>query len=258
LSTTGPSNAGTTIIITYISTMSYSLKSNIVKMMDERRENNVPSSRCLSTSSTHSPSHHSNIPTSRRNRNISWPRHGRAISTSSLIFILFACFFSIASASQYISESMVEVQTPTEAELLRSELDRLTRTGSILVDPNPPEDPKSWILATEHDDLLRRSFDQRNANNDNQRRASRTSESTTMITTSRPSATKGASSGTSSSGIAVETEPVSPLPAPFDQGFAGNITDSCSTFMYGFLTNATFQACLPFSLLLQVSPSPYL
>lgn len=80
-----------------------------------------------------------------------------------------------------------------------------------------------------------------------------------MITTAAPSsstkssAAKGTS--TSSSVLTAETETPSALPVPFDQGFSGNITDSCSNFMYGFLTNSTFKSCLPFSLLLQNSNS---
>lgn len=49
------------------------------------------------------------------------------------------------------------------------------------------------------------------------------------------------------------------LPKPFDTTLGNNFTQSsCPAFFESFLTNATFTACLPFSLLLQVgrqSPS---
>ena len=44
------------------------------------------------------------------------------------------------------------------------------------------------------------------------------------------------------------------LPSPFDTSLGNNFTTpSCPAFFESFLTNSTFQDCLPFSLLLQVS-----
>ena len=44
-----------------------------------------------------------------------------------------------------------------------------------------------------------------------------------------------------------------PLPNPFDTSIGNNFTtSSCPTFFNSFLTNETFNACLPLSLLLQV------
>lgn len=48
-----------------------------------------------------------------------------------------------------------------------------------------------------------------------------------------------------------------PLPRPFDTSLGNNFTTStCPTFFNDFLTNATFNECLPFSLLLQVRLDP--
>lgn len=48
--------------------------------------------------------------------------------------------------------------------------------------------------------------------------------------------------------------PTGPLPRPFDGGFGTNYTQqSCPTFLRSMLNNETFSACLPLSLLLQVS-----
>ena len=45
----------------------------------------------------------------------------------------------------------------------------------------------------------------------------------------------------------------SALPTILDNGFSANATSSCSNFIESFLGDATFQSCLPISLLLQVS-----
>lgn len=48
------------------------------------------------------------------------------------------------------------------------------------------------------------------------------------------------------------------LPSPFDTSLGNNFTSpSCPAFFQSFLSNATFQDCLPFSLLLQVHQPPH-
>ncbi|KAF2719146.1 hypothetical protein K431DRAFT_191664, partial [Polychaeton citri CBS 116435] len=48
----------------------------------------------------------------------------------------------------------------------------------------------------------------------------------------------------------------SPLPRPFDSSLGNNFTSpACPAFFNDFLSNPSFQACLPFSLLLQTSNS---
>jgi len=205
----------------------------------------------LSTSSTQSPSHyHKPTPTSRKRRNehASWLCHRSLIKPSQFfIFILLTCCLSISSATVYIDEQMVE--TPDASELFKSSLERLHRSGTLLVDQRPPPNPKEWTLATENDDLKRR--DEHLGKRDVSQES--TSSSGSMITTA-PAATQTSTGTSTSSSLAVATsESASPLPSPFDQGFAGNVTDSCLNFMNGFLSNSTFKSCLPFSLLLQVS-----
>ncbi|KAH8595739.1 hypothetical protein B0O99DRAFT_511562 [Bisporella sp. PMI_857] len=146
------------------------------------------------------------------------------------------------------------VEAPNVAvtsELLKDSLDRLARKGRILVDPRPEPDLESWLPATENDDLklVRRAESDPFSNQDSTSNAKSTSSSST---TKSSSATKTASS----TGITAATQnALSSMPQPFDQGFDGNITESCTNFMYGFLTNSTFKACLPFSLLLYNSDS---
>lgn len=62
---------------------------------------------------------------------------------------------------------------------------------------------------------------------------------------------------TSTIEIAIPTTSASPLPSPFDgalaANFSGDNNGACPNFINNFLSNATFKACYPFSLLLQVS-----
>ena len=237
------------------------LSSNLI-VTDGARENEVSTSSSW-TNSPHSPSHHHRTPTHRtpRNEPSSWQRHSkRTLPTFSLLFLLFlTCCISLSSASNfYIDEQMIESIEAETSEDLGSALARLAKSGTILVDQSPPPNPKAWTLATEHDDLQRRAVDHSSSSSSSSSKdaTSVTSSLTSMITTASTTATRSGTK-TSSTGIVVATTAsTSPLPSPFDQGFSGNITDSCQTFMDGMLTNATFKSCLPFSLLLQVRPLP--
>jgi hypothetical protein len=229
--------------------------------MDEVRVNEVSISSSR-TNSPHSPSHHHRTPTplTPRNEPSSWRRHSkRTLPTFSLLVLIFlTCCISLSSASNfYIDEQMIESIEAETSEDLGSALARLAKSGTILVDQGPPPNPKAWTLATEHDDLQRRAaVDPSSSSSSSNDATSVTSSSTSMITTASTTATRSGTK-TSSIGIAVATTASSsPLPSPFDQGFSGNITDSCQAFMNGMLTNATFKSCLPFSLLLQVRLTP--
>lgn len=66
--------------------------------------------------------------------------------------------------------------------------------------------------------------------------------------------TASTSAGSSSTSIISAPSADASLPQPFDGGLGNNFTQpSCPTFINGFLRNETFNSCLPFSLLLQVS-----
>lgn len=225
--------------------------------MDERRKYDVSISR---TNSPHSPSHHQHTPThlTPRNERSSWLRH-RLLPTPSFFLILFltiSCCISLSSASHfYIDEQMIEaIEADDVSEDLGSALARLAKSGTILVDQGPPPNPKAWTLATEHDDLQRRGLDSSTSKDAS---SSTVSSATSMITTVSTSSSATKTSSSSTGIVAATTAASSPLPSPFDQGFSGNITDSCQSFMDGMLANATFKSCLPFSLLLQVIP-PFL
>lgn len=72
--------------------------------------------------------------------------------------------------------------------------------------------------------------------------------------TASTTATAEASITSSSSDSSATT---TSLPRAFDAGFGTNYTQpSCPTFLRSMVNNDTFNSCVPFSLLLQVRPSP--
>lgn len=65
---------------------------------------------------------------------------------------------------------------------------------------------------------------------------------------------KRAAASTSSSASPVSTATSNALPRPFDAGYGNNFTtSSCPAFFKNFLSDDTFNECVPLSLLLQVS-----
>jgi hypothetical protein len=228
LSTHSSSNAGTTIIRT--SRPRDHFRHFEVNMEGERH---FDVSLCGSTlSSTHPSSHHKSTPI-RRNEHTPWLRH-RPIQTTNLLFLIFlTCCLSLSSATVYIEEQMVETQDDG------SDLDDLALSGALLVDPAYPI-PNRWTLDNSADDLKRRD-------------GFVTIVSSTPTSTDSGSASTTVASSSTSSGLLVATPlPTGELPTPFDLGFSNNITSSCQSFMNNMLSNSTFKACLPFSLLLQV------
>jgi hypothetical protein len=171
-----------------------------------------------------------------------WLRLAAAPAVLVTLLLTFSCCISLSSASSfYIDEQMMESIEPDDfVENLGPALASLAESGTILVDQRPPPDPKAWTLATENDDLERRGLESSSGG------SPASSSSTVTVTTTSASAATSIAAAT--------TAAAAPLPSPFDQGFSGNITQSCQTFMTTMLSNATFEACLPFSLLLQVPP----
>jgi hypothetical protein len=213
--------------------------------------------RTNSRRSSHSSSHHHRNKTSfKRNEHSSWPRHPQLpFSTSSLLLlILLTCCISLSTAqSYYIDEQMIEELEAETSEDVGSALSRLAKSGTILVDQGPPPG-QVWTLATEFDDLNRGAVEHSSSSSsssDNHESVTSSSISS-MITTASTAATRFGTKTSSTTVAAATTVSNSPLPSPFDQGFSGNITDSCQSFMDGMLGNASFKSCLPFSLLLQV------
>jgi hypothetical protein len=85
--------------------------------------------------------------------------------------------------------------------------------------------------------------------------AATTTTATGLPIVDAPSST----SSISESQIQTASSVPSSLPRPFDSSIGNNFTEpACPQFFNDFLSNDTFQECLPFSLLLEVSHQPFL
>ena len=91
--------------------------------------------------------------------------------------------------------------------------------------------------------------------------SSPSSSSSEFTMTSGASIVSTGTQTTSTEGVSLSTAPsvtviTTPLPTPFDTSLGSNFTtSSCPSFFSTFLGNATFQSCIPVSLLLQNSNS---
>ena len=130
--------------------------------------------------------------------------------------------------------------------LLQSTFERLARRGEILMDHRPPppvrELQRRQLLST----IVQST---RSASQD-----SPTAQTSMATPTSSESTTSSLEpSTTSTTTTDPDAESPSPPPRPFDTSLGANFTASCPNFFQQFLGSSEFLACLPFSLLLQVS-----
>ena len=132
----------------------------------------------------------------------------------------------------------------------------------ILLDRNPPPVPTYGNLRKRKDDVS--DSDQASLSSSLARPSfASTAAAVDETETARPSVVGPSDDDKSSTTIGFKPPPTSspsiptptgPLPKPFDGGFGTNYTQqSCPTFLRSMLNNETFSACLPLSLLLQVS-----
>ncbi|KAI9890908.1 MAG: hypothetical protein M1814_003548 [Vezdaea aestivalis] len=199
-------------------------------------------------SSEASPSHTSRPRPGRRRR----VKRSYVSSSSALwctLILVLSCFSTISLAQQNPRDP---------AYLLSSTLERLAKRGEILIDRRPPP-------------LMRRLEPRQGgspfANTVTLSNPSANAPTPSSVLTpttrepgssSRGTATTPTVKGTSSSSsIAIDPSVVaSPAPTAFDTSLGNNFTAStCPSFFSDFLGNRQFQACLPFSLLLQNSNS---
>ncbi|KAI3338869.1 hypothetical protein F4824DRAFT_63201 [Ustulina deusta] len=156
-----------------------------------------------------------------------------------MIFLLISCWICLSTAA---SISAGESPRPTlpgtepEAEVL-------------LIDPRIPVfvDGHWQIMSDEeHRELRRRAAAPKETS-----QPAATATATTEIVIDASTVTDSASPA------ATTTAAASPLPSPFDGALAANFSgdDACPTYINEFLSNATFKACYPISLLLQGSQS---
>lgn len=252
-----PSNAGTTgmnqpmMIETqdFFSSDRYDLNQPLNGLAEPLSANH--SGQC--TKLTHGKSHHQQHPVRRRNGDefpTTRPRHlipGLNLYIAIVILISFCCTLTAADATT-ILPAQITNPLGDAPEDLRLALAHLAESGTIVVDPRPPPPVPGgnyWqIENVEKEGLLK--LIRRSSNS-----SSTVSQSTSN--TSTTSTTKVASSSTTSGSAASSTGSASPLPNPFDTSLGNNFTSQgCPDFITSFLNNATFKACLPFSLLLEV------
>ncbi|TVY21841.1 hypothetical protein LARI1_G000223 [Lachnellula arida] len=226
--------------------------------MDEERPSQHGSSTCSSrspvrtTTAIQPASHHSSTPLS-RNKHARFHRRRSVWSYHLILFTLLICCLPLCSASLYseIEEQLVEPSEDLDVqESIGSALERLAKSGVILVDQSPHPRPLDADTESEYgvssNDLRRRDDP-----SSNESTSSTSPKSTAQQSSSSPTTTTSAAAG-----IATATSgSMSALPTPFDSGFSSNISATCSSFMNDMLANAEFKQCVPFSLLLQNSLS---
>ncbi|KAI1429370.1 hypothetical protein F5Y12DRAFT_727931 [Xylaria sp. FL1777] len=169
---------------------------------------------------------------------ITGPASASASSLSrAVIFLLISCWVCLGAAAASISVD----QSPRPTTL------PATDTEVLLIDPRIPVFVDGhWRIMSdeEHRELRRRAAAPKETET---AQATRTTEvvidASTVTDTANPASTT--------------TAAASPLPSPFDGALAANFSgdDVCPTFINDFLSNATFKACYPISLLLQGSQS---
>ncbi|KAI0429202.1 hypothetical protein F5Y09DRAFT_342937 [Xylaria sp. FL1042] len=159
-------------------------------------------------------------------------------SRAVIFFLLISCWIWLSSAAAAISVDESPRPTLPVAD---------TAEEVLLIDPRVPVfvDGHWQIMSDEeHRELRRRAAAPKESP-----QPTRTTEividaSTVTVTDSDNPAT-------------TTTAAASPLPSPFDGALAANFSgdNSCPTFINDFLSNSTFKACYPISLLLQGSQS---
>ncbi|KAI0537320.1 hypothetical protein GGR58DRAFT_472027 [Xylaria digitata] len=164
-----------------------------------------------------------------------------------VIILLISCWICLSTAASIsLDESprptlfLTGTNTGTEAEAEAQEL-------RLLIDTRIPVfvDGHWQIMSDEEHRELRR-------------REAALKETTPQTTTMTTEVVIETSTVTDSANPATTTAAASsPLPSPFDGALAANFSgdNSCPTFINEFLSNATFKACYPISLLLQGSQS---
>lgn len=218
-------------------------------IMEQVAQKEVSGRRRTRVDAAQSPSH--------RSLNLATRRQSHVQQHHFLLFaLLIICCLPAAcsAASVVIKEQMVEVPAAVvevvEAVLTpdRSTLDKLAQSGQIVVDLSPLPKQLEYTLSDVNDDLQRRQ----ELGQDTVSSAKPVTQTVTATVAGSGTKTTRASTATL---VTAATEASSPLPSAFDSGFSSNITASCSSFMNSMLANATFKACLPVSLLLQVCNS---
>jgi hypothetical protein len=223
--------------------------------------------------SIHTSSHHKyepmNVSKTRKTRSSRhYAQTASAITRSTnitlLVVFLIACLSPLTSATPTLSfPSQIFPPSPQQSlsDLQIQDSDNievaLAQSGVLLIDTRP--DPLQYLWAsslsvnedpaTEVELRRRQSNGDPFSNNSGTTSAAAVASTTVASSTSKTTTTSAAATTTASSS--------NPLPVVFDSSIGANFTSqTCPDFINGFLQNATFKACLPFSLLLKVCQHP--
>ncbi|KAI1431032.1 hypothetical protein GGR50DRAFT_681812 [Xylaria sp. CBS 124048] len=203
--------------------------------------------------------------------------------TKSAIFLLICCFLSLLSISAAAASLSVHshyslpTTIPTKIVAARedksaanTDADAATVTATVteteraheilLVDPHVPVYVNGhWQIMSDEEqrELSRRYADAGpDADPENYRRQARHAESSSGAVTTSQVVINVSTIPNPQAPMATATTPSTPLPSPFDGALAANFSDQkCPDFINSFLSNGTFKACYPMSLLLQGSQS---
>jgi hypothetical protein len=162
--------------------------------------------------------------------------NGFPFRLATFFVLLFCCSLSTCQPFYPLSITDPRIGAPDHFHLT---LQALADSGTLLIDQRPP--PLEAIRKRQGSGATPSSVSSTPGSS-----GSGTPKASSTVAV--PSTTNGASSTQTSNPL--------PLPSPFDSFLDTNFTSpSCPQFIHGFLSNATFKSCLPFSLLLTVSRS---
>ncbi|KAI0527900.1 hypothetical protein F5B22DRAFT_9724 [Xylaria bambusicola] len=184
-----------------------------------------------------------------------------------VIFLLISCWLCLGAAAASISVD--ESPRPIVPAGAGAGAGVDTTDEALLIDPRIPVfvDGHWQIMSDEEHRELRRRADAHKETEEEEETDTETQTGAgtgTGTKTEKPKATKtteiiinAATVTDSANPVSTTTAAASPLPSPFDGALAANFSGDnvCPTFINDFLSNATFRACYPISLLLQGSQS---
>ncbi|KAI9742820.1 MAG: hypothetical protein M1818_003549 [Claussenomyces sp. TS43310] len=166
-----------------------------------------------------------------------------------LVLIFLAAFLSLTSAtisSPILSAADFNLQLSESHETFRSTLDDLAKNGIILVDQSaqPSMESQLGLRLERVEEDLRRRDEGRDAD-------------PFLLERRKEKSSSSASSTATATTITVATAaPASQLPSAFDSGLGSSFeSQTCPSYIKGFLEEPKFKACLPLSMLLESSVS---
>jgi hypothetical protein len=191
-----------------------------------------------------------------------FPRRGM-LSPGNRSLRLFSMFVALISLLSMVTAQSLEFEAAAyDTSLFR----RLESKGQIFFDRrDPPPLPKA-VIERRQDNGSSSSPTSTLTTSSASSASSTATSSGTTITTPSVSRSSSSSSHSPTSGISLTptatettlsgTVVPTALPSPFDSSLGSNFTSqSCPDFFNSFLSNTTFQSCVPVSLLLQNSKS---